>query len=93
MDLNVLALIKGRKERKRERREKGRNQSKGVSVRWTASCLREICIIMNIMYAHNSASDMTFMIISVTTSQMPEVPVVSPGGAHCFLLASHSFPL
>lgn len=93
MDLNVLALIKGRKERKRERREKGRNQSKDVSVRWTVSCLRKICIIMNIMYAHNSASDVTIMIISVPTSQMPEIPAVSPGGAHYFLLESHSFSL
>ena len=75
MDLNVLALIKGRKERKRERREKGRNQSKDVSVRWTVSCLRKI------------------MIISVPTSQMPEIPAVSPGGAHYFLLKSHSFSL
>lgn len=74
MDLNVLALIKGRKERKRERREKERNQSKDVSVRWTASCLRKVCIIMNVMHAHSSASDMTLMIISVPTSHMPEVP-------------------
>ena len=93
MDLNVLALIKGRKERKRERREKERNQSKDVSVRWTASCLRKVCIIMNVMHAHSSASDMTLMIISVPTSQMPEVPAALPGGAHYFLLTSHSFSL
>lgn len=31
VNLNVLALIKGRKERKRERREKGRNQRMSVS--------------------------------------------------------------
>ena len=84
MDLNVLAVIKGRKERKRERREKERNQSKDVSVRWTASCLRKVCKVMYVMHAHSSASDMTLMIISVPTSQMPEVLTW-----RCPLLSSH----
>ena len=49
---------------------------------------RQVCIIMKIMYAHNSAFEVTFMIISVPTSQMPAVPAALPGGAQLMTLLS-----
>lgn len=43
---------------------------------------------MKIMYAHNSAFEVTFMIISVPTAQMPAVPAALPGGAQWMTLLS-----
>lgn len=82
-----------RKKGNKEGKEGEREKPKDVSVRWTASYLRKVCTITSVMYAQNSASDLTFMIISVPTSQMPEVPAALPGGAHYFLFTSHSFSL
>lgn len=75
-----------RKEKERERREGETSQTVSGSGGPCHIWGRQVCVIMKIMDAHNSAFELPFVFMSGTASPGPAVPAATPGGAQGWTL-------